>query len=172
MGASHQLCTSVPQFPKVRQGESHMFEARGVTAADAHLAYPLVSCRYPTLSLTLWTNYVRAAETGDVQERLICLVDRRDRRHAVFGYGVDRSQPPPRLRIAHIATFQLIGDMIHRALHQTLEDLAAEHGCRETVVEPWTGCKDVANVRKSFLHHGAGRVLTLDSSIERVGALN
>ena len=65
MGASHQLCTSVPQFPKVRQGESHMFEARGVTAADAHLAYPLVSCRYPTLSLTLWTNYVRAAETGE-----------------------------------------------------------------------------------------------------------
>lgn len=149
-----------------------MFVARGLIAAEAHLAYPLVSCRYPTLSLALWTNYVRRAEAGDAPESLVCLVDRRDRRHAVFGYGVDRSQPRTRLRVAHIATFQLIGDAIHRALHETLEGLATEHDCREVVIEIWKGCDDVAIVPKSCLHGQAGRVLTLDSMISPTGALN
>ncbi|HMN72143.1 MAG TPA: hypothetical protein PKA55_09790 [Rhodoblastus sp.] len=149
-----------------------MFMARGLTAAEAHLAYPLVSCRYPTLSLALWTNYVRAAERADAAERLICLIDRRDRRHAIFAYGVDRSQPHARLRVAHIATFQLIGDLIHRALHQTLEQIAAEHGCREVVVETWRGCNDVAVVSASCLTNQARGVLTLDSTIARTGALN
>ena len=46
----------------------------------------------------------------------MCLIDGRDRRHAIFAYGVDRSQPQRAiLRVAHIATFQLIGDVIHRA---------------------------------------------------------
>lgn len=149
-----------------------MFTARGLTAADAHLAYPLVSCRYPALSLAFWTDYVRAAESGDAAERLICLIDQRDRRHAIFAYGVDRSQAQSRLRVAHIATFQLVGDLIHRALHETLEQLAAQHGCRELVIETWRGCDDVADVRKRGAPDRANRVLTLDSTIERVGALN
>ncbi len=149
-----------------------MFVARGLIAAEAHLAYPLVSCRYPALSLALWTNYVRKAEDENAPQRLICLVDQRERRHAIFAYGVDRSQARARLRVAHIATFQLIGDAIHRALHQTLDQIAAEHGCREVVVEVWTGCDDVANVPRSCLPSAAGRVLTLDSTIGRTGALN
>ena len=150
-----------------------MFTARGLTAAEAHLAYPLVSCRYPSLSLAFWTSYVRSAEGPDAAERLICLIDRRDRRHAIFAYGVDRSQAERAiLRVAHIATFQLIGDAIHRALHETLEKLAAELGCRETMIETWTGFKDVASVPRSCLPGHASRVLTLDSTIERTGALN
>ncbi len=149
-----------------------MFTARGLKAAEAHLAYPLVSCRYPTLSLGLWTNYVRAAERDDAAERLICLVDRRDRRHAIFAYGVDRSQHRGMLRVAHIATFQLVGDAIHRALHQTLEDIARAHDCREVVIETWTGCDDVASVSRGCMPRVAGRVLTLDTSVEHVGTLN
>ena len=150
-----------------------MFEARGVTGAEAHLAYPLVSCRYPSLSLALWTSYVRAAERRNAPERVMCLIDGRDRRHAIFAYGVDRSQPQRAiLRVAHIATFQLIGDVIHRALHGTLETIAADNGCRETIVETWTGCDDVASVSRSCVQAHAGRVLTLDSMIERTGALN
>jgi len=149
-----------------------MFVARGISESDAHLAFPLVSCRYPTLSLALWTNYVGAAERAEAGERLVCLIDRRDRRHAVFAYCVDRSQPSTRLRVAHIATFQLIGDLIHRALHGTLERLAAEHDCREVVVEAWKGCDNVAVVPISCLTHQARGVLTLDSSIARTGALN
>ena len=150
-----------------------MFTARGLIAAEAHLAYPLVSCRYPSLSLALWTNYVRDAEHESAREKLLCLIDRRDRRHAILAYGVDRSQPErARLRIAHIATFQLIGDAIHHALHRTIERLASDHACREVNVESWTGCDDVASVRESCLHSHAGRVLTLDSTIERTGALN
>ena len=149
-----------------------MFIARGVTTAEAHLAYPLVSCRYPTLSLALWTNYVRKAECENAPETLSCLVDQRDRRHAVFAYGVDRSQARTRLRVTHIATFQLIGDAIHRALHSTLERIAEEHGCREVVIEMWKGCDNVAIVPKPCLHGQAGRVLTLDSTIAPTGALN
>jgi len=150
-----------------------MFTARGLTAAEAHLAYPLVSCRYPTLSLALWTSYVSSLERADAPERLMCLIDHRDRRHAIFAYGVDRSQADRRiLRVAHIATFQLIGDAIHRALHGTLDTIAAEHGCRETIIEAWTGCDDVASVSPACMHGHAGRVLTLDSTIERTGALN
>lgn len=149
-----------------------MFVARGLTAAEAHLAYPLVSCRYPTLSLALWTNYVRTAECENAPETLICLVDQRDRRHAIFAYGVDRSQARTLLRVTHIATFQLIGDAIHRALHQTLERIAAENGCREVVIEVWRGCDNVASAHASCLQGRAGRVLTLDSTIAPTGALN
>ncbi|MCC2100929.1 MAG: hypothetical protein KDJ20_01850 [Hyphomicrobiales bacterium] len=150
-----------------------MFMARGLTAAEAHLAYPLVSCRYPTLSLALWTNYVSTAERENAPQRLICLVDQRDRRHAILAYGVDRSQPGrTRLRIAHIATFQLIGDAIHRALHRTIEEIATMHDCREVYVEAWTGCDDVASVSKACLSKQAGRVLTLDSTIAPTGVLN
>ena len=85
-----------------------MFTARGLIAAEAHLAYPLVSCRYPSLSLALWTNYVRDAEHESAREKLLCLIDRRDRRHAILAYGVDRSQPErARLRIAQVNGFQL-----------------------------------------------------------------
>lgn len=149
-----------------------MFVARGLIAAEAHLAYPLVSCRYPALSLALWTNYVRRAEDENAPERLICLVDQRDRRHAIFAYGVDRSQARARLRVAHIATFQLIGDAIHRALHSTLERIAVENDCRETLIEVWTGCDNVATVPRSCLRGPAGRVLTLDPTIAPTGPLN
>lgn len=149
-----------------------MFVARGLKAAEAHLAYPLVSCRYPMLPLASWTNYVRAAERDDAPERLICLVDRRDRQHAVFAYRIDRLNPAGRLRVAHIATFQLIGDAIHRALHNTLESLAFENRCREVLIETWTGCDDVATVPRTSAPGHAGRVLTLDTTIEHIGALN
>ena len=149
-----------------------MFTARGLTAAEAHLAYPLVSCRYPTLSLALWTSYVSSLERADAPERLMCLIDHQNRRHAIFAYGVDRSQPRTRLRVTHIATFQLIGDAIHRALHQTLERIAAENGCREVVIETWKGCDNVATVPRSCLNGQAGRVLTLDSTIAPTGALH
>lgn len=149
-----------------------MFVARGLTAAEAHLAYPLVSCRYPMLPLASWTNYVRAAERDDAPERLVCLVDQRDRQHAIFAYGIDRIEPAARLRVAHIATFQLIGDAIHRALHRTLESLAFENNCREVFVETWAGCDDVATVPKTCAPGHAGRLLTIDTTIEPIGALN
>ena len=160
-------------FSEDPAGRLQMFVARGLTAAEAHLAYPLVSCRYPTLSLALWTDYVRRAEAGEMPETLICLIDQRDRRHAIFAYGVDRSQACARLRVAHIATFQLIGDAIHRALHRTLEDIAGENGCREVMIETWSGCDvNVAIVPRSFIQSAAGRVLTLDTTIAPTDALH
>ena len=66
----------------------------------------------------------------------------------------------------------MIGDAIHRALHQTLERIAAENGCREVVIETWKGCDNVATVPRSCLNGQAGRVLTLDSTIAPTGALH
>lgn len=160
-----------PDFRGSRKA-AHMFVARGLKAAEAHLAYPLVSCRYPMLPLASWTNYVRAAEREDAPERLVCLVDQRDRQHAIFAYRIDRLDPAARLRVAHIATFQLIGDAIHRALHRTLETLAFENRCREVLIETWTGCDNVAVAPKASPQGHASRVLTLDTMIEPIGALN
>ena len=50
--------------------------------------------------------------------------------------------------------------------------IAAENDCRETLIEVWTGCDDVATVPRSCLHGQAGRVLTLDSTIAPTGTLN
>ncbi|MFV0279923.1 MAG: hypothetical protein ACK5JM_04070 [Rhodoblastus sp.] len=150
-----------------------MFVARGLVAAEAHLAYPLVSCRYPTLSLALWQNYVRNAESEKAPEKLICLIDQRDRRHAVFAYGVDRSQPRPLLRVSHIATFQLIGDVVQRALMRTFEIIATENGCREVAIETWAGC-DAASIaaHRKGAPGRSGKVLTLDTAISTPDTLH
>ena len=151
-----------------------MFTARALQAADAHLAYPLVACRYPAVTLQRWTNYVRRTENGEVGEHLVCMVDARERRHAVFGYNVATLSPAARrLHVAHIATFRLIGDAIHRALHETLDRLASEHKCREVILEPWRplgGAPDRAPLSQSA--PSAARVLTIDFGLAPLGALN
>lgn len=151
-----------------------MFTARALRSSEAHMAFPLVSCRYPAITLEKWTSYVRQAESAEGADRLVCLVDRRDRHHAIFSYGVsDAPKAIKRMRVAHIATFQLIGDAIHLALHDALDRLAQTHGCREVIVEPWTplGASGAPLVR-SFAPARAGRVLTLDGALSATGGLH
>lgn len=151
-----------------------MFHARALSSVDARVAYPLVACQYPSVTLRHWTDYVRLSEKREIAERLVCLVDSRDRHHAVFAYRVSAAtKSVNRLLVAQIATFQLIGDAIHRALHGALEALASEHACREVVIEPWTSIGgEQKAICRNFPEATAGRVLTLDTSLGATGPLH
>lgn len=150
-----------------------MFIARALTATEAHIAFALVSCRYPALALEDWVDFVRRASSPDARERLFCLVDSRNRHHALFSYAIQNEAPATkRLRVRHIATFQLIGDAIHHALHDALNRLAGENGCREAVIEAWTPCEGVFDRTAPSGDSGLGRVLTIDTTLSAMGSLN
>lgn len=151
-----------------------MFQARALRSDDARVAYPLVACRYPAVTLPRWLEYVEVAQHRGSADSLVCLVDARDRYHAIFVYRVVASATSAnRLLVAHIAIFQLIGDAIHRALHAALEDLAQRHACREVVIEPWAAVGGLdGQPRAGFAKRPASQLLTIDSNLKATGTLN
>jgi hypothetical protein len=129
-----------------------MFRAERLKACHAHVAFPLVACNYPALSLQLWTDFVRKAEANQCGDRLMGLIDARGLHHAIFGYRVVEGDPETSLNVTHIATFQLAGDAVSRAFYEALEGLARDNGCRKVVIDPWVSQEmgvDAARAPKS-----------------------
>ena len=117
-----------------------MFKIRELKASDANRSYPLVSFRYPGISLERWAGFVTDPARRGACGTLICLVDSRDSVHAVFAYGLERSATNENLlHVEHIATFRLAGDAIYRAFDEAVEKIAHEWKCREICVVPWSG---------------------------------
>jgi hypothetical protein len=114
-----------------------MFRTANLDTRQAHTAYPLVACNYPALSLQSWTEFVRRAESGKCDNRLMGLIDARGLHHSIFGWRVAEKFKEHFLKVTHIATFQLAGDAVHRALYAALEQLARENGCRKVIIDPW-----------------------------------
>jgi hypothetical protein len=138
-----------------------MFTATILENADAAVTYPLVACSYPHLPLQRWSNYVRGCASGEIEERLVGMLDARGRYHAIFGYRVDAAQDAAGpLRVSHIATFQLAGNAIFQAVHETLGRLAREHNCPEVIIRPWA----LAVARGSAPGSLAGSVLSMASA--------
>ncbi len=144
-----------------------MFTLKPLQAPEARLAFPLVACRYPEVSLRRWTDFVRRCERGGV-DRLIGLVDGHGRHHALFGYRVT---PARKLRVCHIATFQLAGDAIQRAFLATLDALARDHSCREVTIEPWAPDGRRSPVRALPFPRGR-RLLSFAPAVETRTPLN
>ena len=151
-----------------------IFTAKPLGIADAAVAYPLVACSYPQLSLQRWADYVERTATRQIPERLVAMVDGRGRHHAIFAYRVGVAQAAAgRLRVSHIATFQLAGNAIYRAFHDALDRLAHEHNCREVVINTWAFADErAAAVRPSIPAGIANRVLSIGAASERTGTLN
>ena len=117
-----------------------MFKTKEVTAADAALSFPLVSCRYPGLTLQRWTAFVCAQAKRGATARLTALVDSKGRIHALFSHQVVRAQGAgPALNVSHIATFRLAGNAIYRAFDHAIEQIAFDNGCREVAIVSWGG---------------------------------
>lgn len=116
-----------------------MFRFHELSQADAAVSFPLVSCRYPGLSLTRWADFVGDPLGRGNCARLVGLVDQRGRIHAIFGYKLETDAAAPRLQITHIATFRLAGNEIYRAFDKAVEEIARENGCREIAVQAWGG---------------------------------
>lgn len=150
-----------------------MFRLHELTEADAAVSFPLVSCRYPGLSLSRWADFV-----GDPLRRSSCahlagLVDQRGRIHAIFGYGLESQGPSPRLRITHIATFRLAGNEIYRAFDKAVENIARESNCREISVTSWGGMEPGDGPMTAPEDVATGhRLLTMEGANEKRLAVN
>lgn len=148
-----------------------MFTAKSLLAADARVAYPLVACRYPGLTLDQWTAFVRRSEKDSDADRLLALVDSRGRHHAVFGYRVVRAPDgAARLEVSRIALFQLAGTAIDRAFDSTLDTLARDHHCRDVAVDPLPPIDDRAKAARHTEPHHA--MLSIEPAAEPPRGLN
>lgn len=117
-----------------------MFNTKSLAVTDAAMSFPLVSCRYPGISLQRWSEFVAAQARRGAAARLAGLVDAKGRLHAIFGYEVEPSaRGAPVLRVTHIATFRLAGNAIYRAFDHAIEQIARENACREVTVVSWGG---------------------------------
>ena len=151
-----------------------MFTAKLLRGGDAPIAYPLVACRHPDLSLARWLDFVARCDAPGSPDRLVGLVDSRGRFHGVFAWRIDRTPPAPGfLRVAHIATFQLVGNAVHRAFHEALDVIARDNDCRETVIDPWAPPSDsVCASRVGEPDGHGGQVLTIAPAAESAQTLN
>ncbi|MFO1116401.1 MAG: hypothetical protein U1E28_12000 [Beijerinckiaceae bacterium] len=150
-----------------------MFRSHELSQADAAVSYPLVSCRYPGLSLTRWVEFVGDTVGRGNHAHLVGLVDQRGRIHAIFGYRLESDGAPRRLLITHIATFRLAGNEIYRAFDRAVEQIARENGCREIAVRAWggtqpgdgptTAAEDVASGHRLLTMEGAAPAHQLSS---------
>ena len=151
-----------------------MFTAKILGGGDAHVAYPLVACRYPDLSLPRWVDFAQRCEGKDATDRLMALVDTRGRFHGIFAWRVEgATKSPALLRVSHIATFQLAGNAVHRSFHAALDVIAQEHGCRETVIDPWSPPADLRCIsRPGEPDVQGGHVLSIAPAAETSHTLN
>lgn len=147
-----------------------MFTPQELNASDAALSWPLVSCRYPGLTLPRWAEFVRDQNRRGSCARLIGLIDTRGRIHAIFGYALER---PRELQVTHIATFRLAGNAIYRAFDRTIERLARENDCREISIVPWTGIEpgDGPVILSEDVAVGR-RILSMDGATESADVLH
>ena len=148
-----------------------MFNAQQLNASDAALAYPLVSCRYPGLSLPRWTKFVRTSTRRRAGARLTGLVDAKGGYHALFRYDIEAGAGAnPLLHVAHIATFRLAGNAIYRAFDHAVEQIARENGCREVTIVPWGGVDpdDGPAVAPEDIPAGR-RMLSMEPAVEPQG---
>ncbi|MDE2361572.1 MAG: hypothetical protein KGM42_02755 [Hyphomicrobiales bacterium] len=117
-----------------------LFSLHELNASDAGVAYPLVACRFPDLSLARWAEFVNSPQRRANCGRLISLLDSRGHIHALFCYAL--GSPPAhagRLHITHIASFRLAGDEIGRAIHEAIGTIARQNDCYEVVMSTWEG---------------------------------
>lgn len=150
-----------------------MFTAKNLGIADAAVAYPLVACSYPHLSQQRWSEYVERSATGAIPERLVGMVDGRGRYHAIFAYRVGAQAAAGRLRVSHIATFQLAGNAIFKAFHHALDTLARENNCREVVINPWALADERAAAPRPPVPAGlVSRVLSIGPAAEPARSVN
>ncbi len=147
-----------------------MFTPQELNASDAAVSWPLVSCRYPGLSLPRWSDFVRDRKRRGPCERLIGLIDTRGRIHAIFGYALER---PSELHVTHIATFRLAGNAIYRAFDRTIERLARENDCREISIASWMGIEpgDGPVVASEDVATGR-RILSIEGAMESIDVLH
>lgn len=120
-----------------RDTDNLIFTARPLRLGEHTLVFPLVSFRYPHLSLDYWEEFVTGmARVHGGDDHLMAIVDSRGHFHAVFAYWVEPSlNGVGRLRIVHIASASLVGDATNRAFHAAIDKIARENGCTEVVIE-------------------------------------
>ncbi len=105
-----------------------VLSARRLDAQAAIAAFPLVSLRYPELTLTRWRLFVRrSVRRSDGRHGLIGIVDARGTVLAVLSYrfALDVTAKPL-LRVSDIVTGRLPGAPLRRLAMQAAVDLARE----------------------------------------------
>lgn len=114
-----------------------IFTARPLRAHERKLVFPLVSFRYPAITVKHWTDFTARVERAySGADHLMAIVDSRGHFHAIFAYCVEPCLiGAARLRVVHIASASLVGEAINRAFHAALEKLAREHDCGDILIE-------------------------------------